>query len=797
MKKLVSFLLFSSVCFFAFSQRTISTQGNKIVTACDEEIVMRGVNEMFIWSQDQQGTSTLPEIAKTGSNTVRLVWTTDGAVSDLDKLIENCLAQHMIPVPELHDATGDFTQLQKLLNYWKKPEVLEIIQKYKQWIIVNIGNEIGQGETNDQWEAYYIDAIDQLRDAGIDTPLMIDCGDYGSNEEYFLEKGQSLIDHDPLHNIIFAVHTYWIDPNSDQGRKDRLDSLISKAKAKDLPFIIGEGPQWAASPWSTYCEVEFPYEYLLQRCEEEGIGWLSWSWGLVDNNDCGAPNSVFDLTTDGTFGNWSTDFAEEIMITDVNSIQNTSVIPASMISGSCGAESCTPVELSASNQNACIDGTVTLTATLTTETSKSIFWYKNDELLADETSLVTTVDEAGVYRIEVDSANGKCVVFDDIVITKSIEVEIKGEPRICETSTTSLEIEVEHDAYDVVWMLNDEVLSHYDGVTQVDVDDVGEYKARVFTAHCSAEDTKEVTTALPSVKDTVICSDQEATLSISGDGAYAWYADQGLSNLLHSGSIYDVNQSTATTYYIRDENGFTGTVGKLEPGESVWDTWDAASKENKLGFEVFETMTIETMDVYTASAGELKVVFFNDDLTVNETKIYDAVNGKNVIAIDKEFTAGVYYASVAGSEVHVKFNHDEGNYTTAYPYTLMNGEKKIVSIDRTDEAWMAGKPWYLFFYNWTVNVASGAECMAVPMLVDVVDTCQTTNLNPTGESALSLYPNPTSGELTLSAVVSFELSNAFGEILVVNSSNKIDLSSYPSGIYFLKTETEQFTIVKQ
>src|SRR5690606_29245791 len=135
-------------------------------------------------------------------------------------------------------------------------EVLALIQKYKKWIIVNIGNEIGSGsETNEQWEAYYKDAITQLRDAGIDVPLMIDCGEYGSNEKYFLSKGNSLLTHDPLHNLIFSVHTYWIQPDSDQGRKKRLDDLITEAKAKKLPFIIGEGPQKAASPRSTYCNI--------------------------------------------------------------------------------------------------------------------------------------------------------------------------------------------------------------------------------------------------------------------------------------------------------------------------------------------------------------------------------------------------------------------------------------------------------------------------------------------------------------------------------------------------------------
>ena len=45
----------------------LDVEDNKIFTACGEELVMRGVNEMFIWSQDKTGVTTLPEIAKTGA----------------------------------------------------------------------------------------------------------------------------------------------------------------------------------------------------------------------------------------------------------------------------------------------------------------------------------------------------------------------------------------------------------------------------------------------------------------------------------------------------------------------------------------------------------------------------------------------------------------------------------------------------------------------------------------------------------------------------------------------------------
>lgn len=320
----------ASLLLFAQEKTTMYVKGRDLYSACGEKVVIRGLNEMFIWSGNRNGSVILPEIAKTGANGVRLVWTTQGSVDELDALIGNCLAQHMIPIPELHDATGDFSKLPACLAYWTKPEVLKIIQKYKKWIIVNIANEVGRGFESDQkYQEYYQDAITQLRTAGIDVPLMIDAGSWGNNERYVVNTSESLMAHDPLHNLIFSVHTYWGGTNQNA----RLDTLINTMKRKDMPLIFAEGPQKAKTPQD--CTSEFPYLYMIDRCQEENIGWMSWSWGAANNGDCGSPNSVFDITTDGIYGHWAHAFGEDICVRANRSIQKTSVRPTSMIQGKC------------------------------------------------------------------------------------------------------------------------------------------------------------------------------------------------------------------------------------------------------------------------------------------------------------------------------------------------------------------------------------------------------------------------------------------------------------------------------
>ena len=311
-------------------EQTIFVKGTQIYTACGEPLVLRGVNEMFIWSGDQTGKSILPEIAKTGANAVRLVWTTEGSAEALDSLINNCLNAQMIPIPELHDATGNFTKLPQCLQYWARPQIVKIIKKYERWIIVNIANEVGGGmESDSKYLDEYKKAITALRNAGLSVPLMIDAGGWGNNEKYVVNNGKALMAHDSLHNLLFSVHTYWGGDNQEK----RLDSLISAMSRLNLPLIFAEGPQKAKTPQN--CNADFPYEYMINRCQQERIGWLSWSWGAVNNGDCGSPNSVFDMTTDGKFGHWATRFAEDICVSSPFSIRKTSEKPYSMVFGKC------------------------------------------------------------------------------------------------------------------------------------------------------------------------------------------------------------------------------------------------------------------------------------------------------------------------------------------------------------------------------------------------------------------------------------------------------------------------------
>ncbi len=283
-----------------------------------EKVILYGVNEMSIWG-DIDGDKSLPEIKKTGANTVRLVWGLDGPARKLDILIYNCRVNNMIPVIELHDATGDFSKLQSLVDYWTSPDVVEVIKRHQEYLIVNIGNEVGQNVSKTDFIAGYTKAVTRMRDAGIHVPLMIDASGYGQDINMLQSAGPDLIEADPDKNLMFSVHMWWpyMWGNSDQKVVDEIKESVDM----ELPLIVGEfGHQWDET-----ANGAIPYKTILEQCDLNDVGYIAWSWGPGNQ-----PQTFLDMTTDGTFDKL-VEWGKEVCINNAHSIKNISVIPASML----------------------------------------------------------------------------------------------------------------------------------------------------------------------------------------------------------------------------------------------------------------------------------------------------------------------------------------------------------------------------------------------------------------------------------------------------------------------------------
>jgi mannan endo-1,4-beta-mannosidase len=260
------------------------------------------------------------EIAETGANAVRIMWMTWAPPEQFDQTLSNAVAQGLLPILELHDATGKWEKLDEMVDYWVRPETVDIIQKHEDHLLVNVANEAGDHSvTDEQFKAGYARAIRRMREAGIRTPIVIDAAGWGRNEKQLLRVAPWLLEQDPRDNLMFSVH-WWHSDND----KERITTALSRAAAQEIPLMVGEFAHKEVG-----CKGQIAYDHLIAEAERLDIGWLAWSWG-PGNGDC----AEMDMTEDGTYETLH-GWGRKVAVTDSFSVQNTAARPRFMTDPQC------------------------------------------------------------------------------------------------------------------------------------------------------------------------------------------------------------------------------------------------------------------------------------------------------------------------------------------------------------------------------------------------------------------------------------------------------------------------------
>jgi mannan endo-1,4-beta-mannosidase len=340
--KNLSGLLFQQQSHINHSRTTINNmanvlkvKGSKIFDPCGKPIMLRGVSKMFIFEADLDkriGVNIIPEIAKSGANCVRIVWgmgrmdngtVVASSVPELDMVIMNCKVHKMIPIIGLWDFTdagdGGFSRVSDYTNFWIRPDVLAVLKKHENAIIIGIGNEAAEecddsdADLNLKMPSYisvYSTAIQTLRNAGIKSPLMLDGMDRGKSLKCFsfVRAGQSinvakeLLNVDTEKNLIFSFHPYWA--KSDTDGQTFVEDIFNQAVADGFCFVIGELSKYGAfvpAPGSI-CDPagEVDYRRFAKLCAKNKVGYVLWEWG--PGNEFNNPACIkMNMTTNGTF----------------------------------------------------------------------------------------------------------------------------------------------------------------------------------------------------------------------------------------------------------------------------------------------------------------------------------------------------------------------------------------------------------------------------------------------------------------------------------------------------------------
>jgi mannan endo-1,4-beta-mannosidase len=302
--------------------------GRHLYDPCGEKVILRGVANPNIWFQ-KSGLPQYTEIEKTGANVIRIVWQISGTAEQLDEAIFNCIDYYMIPMVECHDATGDWSKLDEVVDYWTRTDIADVLISHENYLLLNIANEAGDWAVSSKtFKDDYTAHIQKIRNAGIHVPLVIDGTDWGKNINILQANGPALIAADPDHSLLFSIHMWW--PSMYGYTEQDIIDEIAESVNMELPIIVGEFSQMHGSCSDPITPSRaIAYQTIIEQCYLHEIGYIAWSW-------FGNCNPLWDMTTDGTYETLY-DWGLEVAVTSEYSIKNTSVRPYFMENGDCEA----------------------------------------------------------------------------------------------------------------------------------------------------------------------------------------------------------------------------------------------------------------------------------------------------------------------------------------------------------------------------------------------------------------------------------------------------------------------------
>ncbi|MEU0136664.1 cellulase family glycosylhydrolase [Streptomyces sp. NPDC006296] len=246
----------------------------RLVEGNGNDFVMRGVNHAHTWYPGE--TRSLADIKSFGANTVRVVlsdghrWTRNGP-AEVAGIIEDCKANRLICVLEVHDTTGYGEDaaagtLDHAADYWIS--LKDVLAGQEDYVVVNIGNEPWGNTDPAGWTAPTTAAVQKLRGAGLTHTIMVDAPNWGQDWQGVMRAhARAVYDADPTGDLIFSIHMYSVY-NTAQAVTDYLNAFVDAG----LPLLIGEfgGP---ADQWGDPDE-----DTMMATAERLGLGYLAWSW---------------------------------------------------------------------------------------------------------------------------------------------------------------------------------------------------------------------------------------------------------------------------------------------------------------------------------------------------------------------------------------------------------------------------------------------------------------------------------------------------------------------------------------
>lgn len=253
-----------------------------------------------------------------------------------------------------------------------------------------------------------------------------------------------------------------------------------------------------------------------------------------------------------------------------------------------------------------------------------------------------------------------------------------------------------------------------------------------FTTLCEYPDIEWVT------EDFNICDTGSISLEVDSEGTVNWYDAADATEPIFTGTTFETDELTETTSFwveTASEDVGEGSVGLEEPvGISTY-----MDTNTGLKFDVNEATTIESVTVYSATAGTINIKIVDGSGTeIFETGNVSVVAGAtipNIIPINYEIAVGDNYKMLIKSYSGASLVRDSSSSIGGYPYEGSDG-----AIDITGGIFLGDSSSYYYFYNWNYSSACKSPreevVVTVTPIIDVIDAEITEVTGPTATLAI-------------------------------------------------------------
>ncbi len=261
---------------------------------------IQGPNVNHWWNTGSDNRESVPCIKATGANAARLVfgpvedpanpdWYVCKTTAERRAVVEEYVKYRIVPIVEYHNATGsnDPAKVMEAADFWIGESWVRDLERYvivnitNEWCASNAADEDGRLGSDEIWRDAYLAAVARMRAAGIRNAILIDSINWASEISAVQKYGKTILDADPLHNVLFSLHMYggWrgagADPDGDDYFYMTADVGIQTLNDLGLAVVVGE--------FSHDCSIDMDPnaaedEELLDAFDAQGTGWLCWMW---------------------------------------------------------------------------------------------------------------------------------------------------------------------------------------------------------------------------------------------------------------------------------------------------------------------------------------------------------------------------------------------------------------------------------------------------------------------------------------------------------------------------------------